>query len=109
MAGKVWGYDITLFNYFHEKEILIEIERKFFIDNIIPPTNGIIYIGYYMEDNPLILSDDILNDKLLNKKFIYSTTYDYSLRYILVGYANVGKSNFVIRLREGDISFQNIN
>ena len=37
LAGKVWGYDITLFNYFNEKEILIEPERKFKIDEIIPP------------------------------------------------------------------------
>ena len=36
LCGKVWGYDITLFKSFNEKEILIEPERKFEINEIIP-------------------------------------------------------------------------
>ena len=29
--GDIWGYDITLFNKFDEKEILVEPERKFIV------------------------------------------------------------------------------
>ena len=42
LGGDVWGYDITLFNYYGEKEILLEPERKFIIDNVLPPLNEII-------------------------------------------------------------------
>ena len=31
ISGNIWGYDITLFNYFHEDEVLLEPERKIFI------------------------------------------------------------------------------
>ena len=44
LAGKIWGYDISLFNYYNEKEILIEPERKFKIDEVMPPINDIIHI-----------------------------------------------------------------
>ena len=36
LRGDIWGYDIELFNYFGEKEILLEPERKFIIDNVLP-------------------------------------------------------------------------
>ena len=44
LKGDIWGYDIELFNYFHEKEILLEPERKILIDNVLPPLNGVINI-----------------------------------------------------------------
>ena len=30
----LWGYDITLFNVFNEREILLEPERKYIIEKI---------------------------------------------------------------------------
>ncbi len=44
LTGDVWGYDITLFNYYKEEEILLEPETKFIVDSVLPPVNDIIYI-----------------------------------------------------------------
>lgn len=35
-AGKIWGYDISLFNYYGENEILLEPGRQFFIEEVMP-------------------------------------------------------------------------
>ena len=39
LGGDIWGYNITLFNRFGEEEILLEPERKYKVDNVIPPVN----------------------------------------------------------------------
>ena len=31
LEGDIWGYDITLFSKYDEKEILLEPERKFIV------------------------------------------------------------------------------
>jgi hypothetical protein len=67
LAGKIWGYDITLFNYFNENEVLIEPERKFTIDEVLPPINGIIHIRCDIQDNPLVLVD--ISKKKENKNY----------------------------------------
>ena len=67
LGGYIWGYDITLFNYFNEKEILLEPERKFKIDNILPPINGIITINCNILKTPLILDDNNISEKIYNK------------------------------------------
>jgi hypothetical protein len=36
LYGDLWGYDITLFNYYNEDEILLEPERKFIVKQILP-------------------------------------------------------------------------
>ena len=33
----MYGYDIKLFNYYNEEEILLEPETKFIVDNVLPP------------------------------------------------------------------------
>ena len=53
-----WGYDITLFSYYAEKEILLEPERQFLIEEIIS-LNDTIYIKLKMLDTPLVLEDII--------------------------------------------------
>ena len=67
LTGKIWGYDITLFNYFNENEILIEQERKFIIDEVLPQINGIIHIRCDIQENPLVLVH-ISKKRKLNKK-----------------------------------------
>ena len=57
LGGDVWGYDITLFNYFGEEEILLEPERKIFIEQSMPEVNEIIFITANILDTPLVLSD----------------------------------------------------
>ena len=43
-GGDVWGYDIELFNFFLEKEILLEPGGSFIVENVLPSLNDIIYI-----------------------------------------------------------------
>ena len=45
LGGDVWGYDIELFNYFLEKEILLEPGVSFIVENVIPSLNNIININ----------------------------------------------------------------
>ena len=45
LGGDVWGYNIEMFNYYGEKVILLELERKFIVDNVLTPLNEIIYIN----------------------------------------------------------------
>ena len=61
----MWGYDIELFNYFKEKEILLEPERSFIIDDVLPPLNGVISINCIMVKSPLIIN------KYESKKYNY--------------------------------------
>ena len=44
LLGDVWGYDIKLFNFFHENEILLEPERKFKVKEALPPVNDVIHV-----------------------------------------------------------------
>jgi len=64
----MWGYDITLFNYFGEIEIILEPERSFVIDNVIQPFKDIIYISILLKKTPLILND-IQIAHLYNEKY----------------------------------------
>ena len=57
IGGDVWGYDISLFNYFRETEIILEPERSFVIDNVIPPVKDIINVKCLLINTPLFLHD----------------------------------------------------
>ena len=56
LTGDIWGYDISLFNYYMENEILLEPERKIYIEHVQPEINNIINITCKVVDNPLILN-----------------------------------------------------
>ena len=72
LGGDAWGYDIELFNYFKEKEILLEPERKIKIENALPPVNEIININCTILKTSLILSNEYyLNNKIENDNKIY--------------------------------------
>ena len=58
LCGDVWGYDITLFNYYYEEEILLEPERKFLVEQIIPPVNEIIHVRCKIENSGLVLTNE---------------------------------------------------
>ena len=58
LGGDIWGYDIELFNYYNEKEILLEPERKLKVDSVLPPVNDIINITCTILKTPLILSNN---------------------------------------------------
>ena len=58
LYGKISGYDISLFNSYNEEEILLEPERKFRIENVIPDySSGIINVTCEILDSPNVLSD----------------------------------------------------
>ena len=58
LGGDIWGYDIGVFNYYYEREILLEPERKFIVDNVLPPQNGIINITCNILNSNLVLAED---------------------------------------------------
>ena len=72
LGGNIRGYDITLFNYFGENEILLEPESKYIIDNVLPPINEITYINCKILKSPLVLdNNNIVNnfyDKIQEEK-----------------------------------------
>ena len=57
LGGNIWGYNITLFNYFGEEEVLLEPERKIKIDLVMPPVNDLIHIICQVVDTPLVLPE----------------------------------------------------
>ena len=82
LGGDIWGYDIELFNYFHEKEILLEPERKFIVDNVMPEVNKVININCSIIKSPLILTN---NESDLNDDNNYEKSwkiYDSSINLI---------------------------
>ena len=85
LGGDVWGYDLELFNYYNEKEILIEPERTIIIDKIIE--NNITKINCTIVKTPLILNDIkedfncIINDG--NKNYINENDFPIWYKYIV--------------------------
>ena len=67
LGGDIWGYDISLFNYFGEKEILLEPERKFVVDNVLPPLNEITHIHCKLLKTPLVLDNNNLTEKFYSQ------------------------------------------
>ena len=58
ILGDAWGYDISLFSYYEEKEILLEPERQFLIEEVISGNNTI-NAKLKMLDTPLVLENII--------------------------------------------------
>ena len=71
LSGSIWGYDISLFNYYGENEILLEPERKFIVEEVLPPINGIIHIRCIFQDTPLVLSNLYNNIFIIDKNINY--------------------------------------
>ena len=75
-TGKVWGYDIQLFNVFNEDEILLEPERKIQIKDVLPKINNIIHVTCKVLDTSIVLEQIFEKEKLLNKcKIEYNLGY----------------------------------
>ena len=68
ISGNIWGYDITLFNYYLENEVLLEPERKIFIYEQQPEINNIINIRCKILDTPIVLNNEIKPLEDNNKK-----------------------------------------
>ena len=98
LTGNVWGYDITLFNYYNEKEILLEPERKYKIDEILPAINNIIHIRCDFQDTPLILNNHGIKSK---KSSNDPMKFDYLLKFVIIGDSSAGKSNILLYFNHG--------
>jgi len=75
LSGKIWGYDITLFNNYGEEEILLEPERRYFIENHLPELNEIINVICEIKDTPLVLEDIVKLDKRIKNFFLFKVLY----------------------------------
>ena len=82
LGGDIWGYDIELFNYYHEKEILLEPERKFKIDNVLPPLNDVININCTILKSNLILSNDKEYNNIIENKINFNNNNNEIYKYI---------------------------
>lgn len=81
LYGDVWGYDISLFNVYNEKEILLEPERKFIIDQVLPPINELIYVRCNMQKSNLVLNFENKKKGLIKMEFInIIETYDPEIK-----------------------------
>ena len=61
LIGDIWGYDITLFNICGEKEVLLEPERNFNVEESLPEINGIIYVRLLIKKSSIVLDNSLLN------------------------------------------------
>ena len=68
LEGEIWGYDISLFNYYGEEEILLEPERKYIIDKVIPNLNEITQIHCKLLKTNLVLDNNNIYNNIYNKK-----------------------------------------
>ena len=67
IEGKdLWGYDISLFNVCKEKEIILEPERKFLIENVTE-RNNITEVTLKLIDNPELLQNC---DRYFKRRFL---------------------------------------
>ena len=58
IGGDIWGYDIELFSFYREKEIILEPERKYKIDIAMPEVNGIINVICSILTTPIVLDNN---------------------------------------------------
>ena len=94
LGGDIWGYNIELFNYFKEKEILLEPERKFIVEDVLPPLNDVIDITCKILKTNLILNDnneDIYNNEIEENKNNDSIINQYMIRFELEAKINSKK------------------
>ena len=63
-----------------------------------------LYYIYNLENNPnQIILNDIINNYSFKIYFSNSKSFDYLLKYILIGDSNVGKSDFLLTFANNEI------
>ena len=80
LYGNIWGYDITLFNYYNEEEIILEPESKYIIEEITKNNNDVLMIKCKLNINSLILLniDEITIYYYYNNRY-YSSEYEIKI------------------------------
>ena len=70
IEGKdLWGYDIFLFNVCNEREILLEPERKYFIENVKEGSNITEITCKLIENTKLLEICNSINELLVRNNF----------------------------------------
>ena len=83
LGGDIWGYNIEPFNYFYEKEIIMEPERKFVVDNVLPPVNGIINITCTILKTPLIKTNNFEDNKYIHNEINNNNDDSIIKKYVI--------------------------
>ena len=100
LGGDVWGYNIEMFNYFGEKEILLEPERKFIVDNVLPPLNDIINVTCTILKTPLILSKNEKEDNIKINNIIREEKMDKKIDNLDIN--NINKYIIKIKIKNNE-------
>ena len=111
-GDNLWGYDIQLFNYFNEKEIILEPERKYIVDDILCVNDiDIVYIHCKMKKAPLILENikSTKNNNQINYEtnhFIKENRKRYNMRKDNEGNKNDNyiKNNYPCKIIDNDLN-----
>ena len=111
-GDNLWGYDIQLFNYFNEKEIILEPERKYIVDDIMSENDiDIAYIHCEMKKTPLILENikSTKNNNQINYEtnhFIKENRKRYNMRKDNEGNKNDNyiKNNYPCKIIDNDLN-----
>ena len=111
-GDNLWGYDIQLFNYFNEKEIILEPERKYIVDDILCVNDiDIVYIHCKMKKAPLILENikSTKNNNQINYEtnhFIKENRKRYNMRRDNEGNKNDNyiKNNYPCKIIDNDLN-----
>jgi len=82
LEGDLWGYDITLFNWFGEKEILLEPERKFIVHNVLPALNEIIIVTCTILKSPIILDNNGIKNLIKDEEYKNNDDKNDYINYI---------------------------
>jgi len=110
LGGDIWGYDIELFNFFREKEILLEPERKFIVENVLPPLNEIISVTCKILKTPLILDDNGTNQNIIiNNDIEDDDNIDYDIQKYTVKIETEAEINGKLKYITGIGILCNIN
>ena len=100
LTGDIWGYDISLFNVYHETEIILEPEREFIIERIKPPeyNDGVTYVQCKILNSKVVLDNTNFNDNYTNIVLNYNLKNNSN---------NIPHDNF--QYPNNPNNFQNIN
>ena len=95
LGGDIWGYNIEKFNFFYEKEILMEPERKFVVDNVLPPVNGIINITCTILKTPLIMTNNFEDNNYIHNEINNNNDDSILKKYVI-------KFEMEVKIKEKD-------
>ena len=94
LTGDIWGYDISLFNVFHEEEVILEPERKYIISEVRDSNNnnGITYVQCKIENSKVVLDNPNNINGSYTKYILYKKIINNISKDIHIIWADVDKN-----------------